>query len=180
MHSSHPTSTTYYTTCTIFQCSSPSSSTWRTSQRNEGRREGTKDKKNKGTKESTNELRRLTYNKIQSSWNHDEFPSFVLKTTCFRMKNLFSIQWRWSQVSDTQRRKREGWRYTSNTIITSMRKIEYTLMLMVMWLTWLLLCLSYMIHFFFSFIFSSFFFSFFRLPLVCVHHRQDNRNDDTR
>ena len=179
MHSSHPTSTTYYTTYTIFQCPSPSSSTRHTSQRNEGRREGTKDEENKGTKTSTNERRRLTYNTIQSSWNHDELPSFVLKTTCFTMKNLFWIQWRWSQVSNTQRRKREGWRYTSKTIITSMKKFEYTLMLMVMWLTWFLLCLSYMKQYT-NFFFSSLLLSFFRLPLVCVHHRQDNRNDDTR
>ena len=179
MHSSHPTTYTYYTTYTIFQCSSPSSSTRHTSQNNEGRREPMKDEKNKRTKKSTNELRKPTYNTIQSSWNHDEFPSFVLKATCFTMKNLFSIQWRWSQVSNTQRRKREGWRYTSKTIITSMKKIEYTLMLMVMWLTWLLLCLSYTIHFT-NFFFSSLLLSFFRLPLMCVHHRQDNRSDDTR
>ena len=62
----HPTSTTYYTVCTIFQCPSPSSSTRHTSQRNEGRRETMQDKKNKGTKKSANEFRRLTYKTIQS------------------------------------------------------------------------------------------------------------------
>ena len=107
MHSS--TSVTYYTICTIFQCPSPSSSTRRTSQKNEGRREAMKDGKNKGTKESINERRILTYNTIQSSWNQDEFPSDVLKTTCFTMKNLFSINSMKMKSSTWHTKKEERW-----------------------------------------------------------------------